>query len=153
MLMGMCGAKETSAMAPTQMSLPYALAARCVFDTAGLQAYSAERRSDARLRSIMDRVRLTVDDGMQPLDEPVVTLIFIDGSSASRMVPRATGSAERPMQPAAVAAKFRELTAMAMEPEQADRLWAAIADLENLNDCRRLETLLAGNADNRPVFC
>ena len=153
MLMGMCGAKETGAMAPTQMSLPYALAARCVFGTAGLQAYSAERRSDARLRSIMDRMRLTVDDGMQPLDEPVVTLIFIDGSSASRMVPRATGSAERPMQPAAVAAKFRELTAMAMEPEQADRLWAAIADLENLDDCRRLETLLAGNADNRPVFC
>ncbi|AYG69640.1 MULTISPECIES: MmgE/PrpD family protein [unclassified Rhizobium] len=153
MLMGMCGAKESDAMAPTQMSLPYALAARCIFGTAGLQAYSAERRADPRLHDIMDGMRLIVDDGMQPLDEPVVTLIFTDGSSASRMVPRATGSAERPMRPAAVSAKFQELTTMTLELEQADRLWTMLADLENLEDCRRLEALLAGNADNRPVFC
>lgn len=153
MLMGMCGAKESGAMAPTQMSLPYALAARCVFGTAGLQAYSAERRSDPRLRAIMDRMRLTVDDDMQPLDEPVVTLVFKDGARASRMVPRATGSAERPMPPTAVAAKFRELTTMAIEPEQADQLWTMVCDLENLEDCRELEALLAGKADSRPVFC
>jgi hypothetical protein len=42
---------------------------------------------------------------------------------------------------------------MTLEPEPADQLWTMLADLENLEDCRRLEALLAGNADNRPVFC
>ncbi len=41
MLMGMCGHKASSSMAGTQISLPYAIAARCVFGTAELDAYSA----------------------------------------------------------------------------------------------------------------
>ncbi|MDW9377151.1 MmgE/PrpD family protein [Sinorhizobium meliloti] len=153
MLMGMCGARESGAIAPTQMSLPYALAARCVFLTAGLQAYAADRRADPRLRAVMDRMLLAVDDGMQPLDEPLVTLLFKDGARLSRMVPRATGSAERPMRPAAIRAKFGELAAMGIETEQADRLWRMLAELEHLEDCRALESLLAGDGDKRPVFC
>ncbi|MDX0157653.1 MmgE/PrpD family protein [Sinorhizobium meliloti] len=153
MLMGMCGARESGAMAPTQMSLPYALAARCVLLTAGLQAYAADRRADPRLRAVMDRMLLTVDDRMQPLDEPVVTLLFEDGVRLSRMVPRATGSAERPMRPAAIRAKFEELAAMSIETEQADRLWRTIAELEHLEDCRALEPLLAGDGNRRSVFC
>ncbi|WP_192937012.1 MmgE/PrpD family protein [Sinorhizobium meliloti] len=153
MLMGMCGARESGAMAPTQMSLPYALAARCVLLTAGLQAYAADRRADPRLRAVMERMLLTVDDRMQPLDEPVVTLLFEDGVRLSRMVPRATGSAERPMRPAALRAKFEELAAMSIETEQADRLWRTIAELEHLEDCRALEPLLAGDGNRRSVFC
>ncbi|WHS91368.1 MmgE/PrpD family protein (plasmid) [Sinorhizobium kummerowiae] len=153
MLKGMCGARESGAMAPTQMSLPYALAARCVLLTAGLQAYAADRRADPRLRAVMDRMLLTVDDRMQPLDEPVVTLLFKDGVRLSRMVPRATGSAERPMRPAAIRAKFEELAAMSIETEQADRLWRTIAELEHLEDCRALEPLLAGDGNRRSVFC
>ncbi|WP_164873288.1 MmgE/PrpD family protein [Sinorhizobium meliloti] len=152
MLMGMCGARESGAMAPTQMSLPYALAARCVLLTAGLQAYAADRRADPRLRAVMDRMLLTVDDRMQPLDEPVVTLLFEDGVRLSRMVPRATGSAERPMRPAAIRAKFEELAAMSIETEQADPLWRTIAELEHLEDCRALEPLLAGDGNRRSVF-
>lgn len=151
--MGMCGARESGAMAPTQMSLPYALAARCVLLTAGLQAYAADRRADPRLRAVMDRMLLTVDDRTQPLDEPVVTLLFEDGVRLSRMVPRATGSAERPMRPTAIRAKFGELAAMGIETEQADRLWRMLAELEHLEDCRALESLLAGDGDKRPVFC
>lgn len=153
MLMGMCGARESGDIAPTQMSLPYALAARCVFLTAGLRAYAADRRADPRLRAVMDRMLLAVDDGMQPLDEPLVTLLFKDGARLSRMVPRATGSAERPMRPAAIRAKFGELAAMGIETEQADRLWRMLAELEHLEDCRALESLLAGDGDKRPVFC
>lgn len=152
MLMFMCGAKESGSMAPTQMSLAYALAARCLFGTAGLQAYAADKRADPRLRSIMDCIHLDVDDAMQAMDEPVITLRFADGSNISCMVPRATGSAERPMQPSAVATKFAELAAMSMAPGTVDRLWGMLADLENLADCRDLEALLAGNADKQAVF-
>lgn len=152
MLMGMCGAKASGAMAPTQMSLPYALAARCVFGTAGLQAYSAARRGDAQVHALMQRMQLTVDDGMRPLDEPFITLTFKDGLRATHMVPRATGSAERPMPLPDVAGKFKELALMSMSTEQADRLWVTLTRLEELDDCRKIEDLLAGDADSRPAF-
>ena len=90
---------------------------------------------------------------MQPLDEPVLTLTFSDGSRASRMVPRATGSSERPMQRAAIDDKFRYLAGMSLEDSQVSNLFDMLDKLEHLNDCRRFETLLAGNADNRPTFC
>jgi 2-methylcitrate dehydratase PrpD len=152
MLMGMCGAKQNGAMAPTQMSLPYALAARCVFGTAGLQAYCAKRRADSRVHALMQKMHLSIDETMLPLDEPVVTLVFEDGPSVSRMVPRATGSAERPMQPTAIEAKFHELATMSLPAEQAARLWSALADLENLEDCRTLEAMLEGDSGTRPLF-
>ncbi|KXF75057.1 2-methylcitrate dehydratase [Paramesorhizobium deserti] len=153
MLMNMCGKKENGPLSSTQMSLPYALAARCIFGTAGLAAYSSECRSDPRIRPMMGRMKLQIDGTMQPLDEPVVILTFSDGSRVSRMVPRATGSAERPMQPWAIEEKFRQLAGMALEDKEVTRLWDLVNSLERLDDCRRLKTLLAGNADGRPVFC
>ncbi|TWI28277.1 MmgE/PrpD family protein [Mesorhizobium tianshanense] len=152
MLMEMCGAKQNAAMAPTQMSLPYALAARCVFGTAGLQAYSAERRADRRVHALMQKMSLSIDEAMLPLDEPVVALVFEDGLSFSRMVPRATGSAERPMQPTAIEAKFHELATMSLPAEQAAKLWSTLADLENLEDCRTLDAMLEGDAGTRSLF-
>jgi len=152
MLMGMCGAKENGAMAPTQMSLPYALAARCVHGTAGLDAYAEERRHDPRIGDVMDRIRLSVDETMQPLDEPVVTIEFSDGLRLSRMVPRATGSAERPMPIDDVAAKFHALASMSIDHAAAEKLWAAIGDLDALEDASALLPLLAGHADERPLF-
>lgn len=152
MLMGMCGAKENGAMAPTQMSLPYALAARCVHGTAGLDAYAEERRHDPRIRDVMDRIHLFVDETMQPLDEPVVTIEFADGLRLSRMVPRATGSAERPMPIDDVAAKFHALASMSIDQQAAEKLWTAIRDLDVLENASTLLPLLAGHADGRPLF-
>jgi len=153
MLMNMCGRKENGPLAGTQMSLPYALAARCIFGTAGLAAYSAECRFDPRIQKMMDRMELRIDRTMRPLDEPVVILTFSDGSRVSRMVPRATGSAERPMQPRAIEEKFRQLAGMALEDGEVAGLWHLLNNLETLDDCRRLEGLLAGGAADKPVFC
>ncbi|MEQ1404963.1 MmgE/PrpD family protein [Neorhizobium sp. Rsf11] len=152
MLMGMCGAKENGAMAPTQMSLPYALAARCVHGSAGLEAYAQERRADPRIAAMMARMQLSVDNTMHPMDEPVVTLEFADGVRMSRMVPRATGSAERPMSSEDVAAKFHVLAKMSITPGSAEKLWQAIHALDTLDDASALLPLLAGNADQRTLF-
>jgi 2-methylcitrate dehydratase PrpD len=152
MLMGMCGHKGSNSMAGTQMSLPYALAARCVFGTAGLDAYSSQCRSDPRVGAVMQRMELEIDMAMQPLDEPVLTLIFSDGTRASRMVPRATGSAERPMHREAIDDKFRRLAGMSLEDDQVSNLLNVLDTLENFDDCRRFGTLLAGDAHNRPTF-
>jgi ABC-type uncharacterized transport system ATPase subunit len=100
----------------------------------------------------MERMQLIVDDGMQPLDEPFITLTFKDGLRATHMVPRATGSAERPMPRPDIAEKFTELATMSLSVEQANRLWSTLTKLEELDDCRKIENLLAGDADNRSVF-
>ena len=152
MLMGMCGAKEHGSMAATQMSLPYALAARCTFGTAGLQAYSADRRSDDRIVARMNAMELRVDEAMAPLAEPLLTVVLRDGRRLSRMVPRATGSAERPMTPDAVKAKFDELAAMSLTEHKAEKLWSTLQDIEAVEDCREIEALLSGDADTRPLF-
>lgn len=153
MLMGMCGAKENGPMAATQMSLPYALAARCVHGTAGLQAYGEQARSDPRVVAMMERMTLAVDDTMHPMDEPLVTLTFADGKSLSRTVPRATGSAERPMPHTAIAAKFHALAQMGIAADQAGKLWDIVASLEAVDDVAAvLLPLLAGDGHERPLF-
>uniref|UniRef100_UPI003100EDB7 MmgE/PrpD family protein n=1 Tax=Neorhizobium sp. EC2-8 TaxID=3129230 RepID=UPI003100EDB7 len=152
MLYGMCGAKVGAAMAPTQMSLPYALAARSLFGTAGLQAYTEKRRLDPPLHAFMDKMGVSIDESMDPMAEPLVTLTFRDGMRLARMVPRATGSAERPMEPEAVEAKFRELAGMSLSDEATDTLWTAIDGLEQIEDCNLLETLMVGAADDMPIF-
>ncbi|TDK31301.1 MmgE/PrpD family protein [Rhizobium deserti] len=152
MLMGMCGARENGALAPTQMSLPYALAARCVHGSAGLESYTQERREDPRIVELMARMTLSVDEGMLPLDEPIVSVEFDDGFRIQRMVPRATGSAERPMPLASVAAKFRALAAMATDDTRADALWSMLTDLDQFDDVAELISRLSGDADNRATF-
>lgn len=139
-------------MAPTQMSLPYALAARCVFGMAGLQAYTEENRLHAGVHALMDGMNINIDDGMAPMAEPLVTLTFGDGVEIERMVPRATGSAERPMQSTAIEAKFRELAGMSLSCENLDALWYALGKLEDVKDCSLIEALMVGNADSIPTF-
>lgn len=145
MLMGMCGKIETASLAGAQMSLGYAIAARTIFGTAGLDAYPAERRNDPRLGAFCKQIRFTVDTSMQPLDEPVVDVCFQDGSRVSRMVPRATGSPERPMTPTAIEEKFRALAGMALPPVAVDRLHQTVTVLDGLEDALLLESLLAGD--------
>lgn len=152
MLKDMCGAKVGATMAPTQMSLPYALAARCVFGTAGLKAYTEERRKHADVHALMDRIGVHLDDTMDAMAEPVVTVTFRDGQKMDRMVPRATGSAERPMTPVAIESKFRELAGMSLTSDSVNALWQALANLEQVADCREIEALMAGNADRVPTF-
>jgi 2-methylcitrate dehydratase PrpD len=152
MLADMCGAKAAGAMAPTQMSLPFALAARCVFGTAGLQAYTEERRGHPAIQAMMERIDISVDALMDAMAEPVVTLTFRDGVSDERMVPRATGSAERPMSPAAVAAKFRELAAMSLPEDRVEMLWQRLGGLEEVCDCTEIEALMTGHAETLPTF-
>jgi 2-methylcitrate dehydratase PrpD len=152
MLKDMCGAKVGGAMAPTQMSLPYALSARCVFGTAGLQAYTEEHRHHPEVHALMSRIGVAVDDNMDAMAEPVVTLRFRDGTQVDRMVPRATGSAERPMQSTAIEAKYRELAGMSLPLEGVDALWQALGNLERIADSAEIEALMTGNADSIPTF-
>jgi hypothetical protein len=100
----------------------------------------------------MERIDIAVDASMDAMAEPLVTLTFSDGLMVERMVPRATGSAERPMSPLAVAAKFRELAGMSMAEDQVETLWQRLGHLEEVGCCTEIEALMAGHADTLPTF-
>ncbi len=150
--MGMCGQRETATLAGAQMSLPYAIATRCVNGGAALDAYAADRRRSPAIAEMLGRITLEADSSLKPLDEPTVTVRFHDGLEVSRMVPRATGAPERPMSADAIDAKFAALAAMALAPEAATTLRDAVMRLDRIDDCRALEAMLAGSADQRPLF-
>lgn len=137
MLMNMCGHKNTETMASAQMSMPYAVAARCAFGTAGLKAYGAEQRQSAVAKNYIDIITLETDLSMKSLDEPYVSVSFADGVEMETTVARATGSQERPMPIEDIKAKFTELSTMALSPEQTEDLWSFLMlldDQENSDD-------------------
>jgi 2-methylcitrate dehydratase PrpD len=142
MLMNMCGHKKADSMASAQMSLPYALAGRCAFGTAGLKAYSQDRRSSPDAQTYLNKISIAVDDQMKPLDEPFVTICFEDGNEHVVTVPRATGSAERPMPRIDVKAKFDELATMALSASQVDDLWHYLMALDRAENSDDLLVLL-----------
>ena len=152
LLMDMCGGTAVDPLPAAQMSLPYALAALCAFGDAGLAAYAADRRRSPEIAAVMDRIRLAVDPGQKPLDPPVVTVLFRDGRRHALRVPRATGSRERPMSAAAVAAKFEALAGLALAPAAVAALAETVEALDAGAAVAGLDGLLAGTGPALPPF-
>ena len=84
--------------------------------------------------------------------EPIVTVRFDDGTQETAMVPRATGSSERPMSDAAIRAKFDMLAGMALPAATAARLADFILGLEAQGDCRDLPALLVSPEPEAAIF-
>jgi 2-methylcitrate dehydratase PrpD len=138
MLMDMCGSKRCDTMASAQMSLPYALAGRIAFGTAGLKAYNEDRRLGCEVQDALNLIELMPDETMKAMDEPHVTVIFDDGTEYTTTVPRATGSSERPLPIDDIRAKFNELAAMALTDEQTQSVWQYVMALDAYGDARSL---------------
>lgn len=151
-LMDMCGNAQLGTLAGAQMSLGYALAAQQVFGAVGLDQFAADARRDPRMAAFLPQVRFHPDPAMEQMSEPVVTVTFADGAQASGMVPRATGSRERPMSDAAIRAKFDALAAMVLPDAQAARLAGFVLDLARQPDCRDLPALLIVDRPEAPIF-
>ncbi|MEI2301984.1 MmgE/PrpD family protein [Ensifer sp. MJa1] len=151
-LMDMCGRARLETLAGAQMSLGYALAALLVFGHVDLQQYSVASRGDSRLAVALDRIRFHPDPQMPQMAEPEVTVTFADGGTRTAMVPRATGSSERPMSDAAIRAKFDSLASMALPATRVANLADFIGVLERHADCRDLCELLVADGPEVPVF-
>ncbi|PWC91338.1 2-methylcitrate dehydratase [Azospirillum sp. TSH100] len=151
-LIGMCGRPDIEPLAAAQMSLPLAIALRAVHGEAGLSSYAGPKRRDPRVRDLLARIVVEADPAMAALDEPVVDLRFSDGTRVERMVPRATGSPERPMTSAAVQAKFAELAGMALPAESVAALAGLVAALPTLEDVAPLCALLAAGRPTAEPF-
>ena len=146
-LMDMCGTAKLETLAGAQMSLGYALAALRIFGRVDLEQYAGAARRDPRMADFIPQVRFHPDPAIPQMDEPVVTVHFGDGGQETLMVPRATGSSERPMPEDAIRAKFDSLARMALPAAQADRLAAFTLSLADRPDLRALPDLLANPAE------
>lgn len=151
-LMDMCGEARLGTLAGAQMSLGYAIAALSVFGRVDLDQYSAAARSDPRIAAALGRTRFHPDPDMPQMAEPEVTVRFADGQTRTAMVPRATGSSERPMTDAAIRAKFDCLASMALPAARVAGLADFVGSLETKADCRGLVDLLVSDEPEAPVF-
>jgi 2-methylcitrate dehydratase PrpD len=145
-LHGMCGGRDVSGMPAAQMSLPYAVAARMVLGSAGLSAYAAERRGEARLHAAMDRIELSTDEGMAPNDEPYLTIMTCDGRRLEERVLVALGAPANPVDDATLLGKFHELAGLALSATEARRLADAVLGLDRMAGARALPAMLAPHA-------
>lgn len=153
LVVDMCGRPDIEPLAAAQMSLPLAMVSLAVHRTAGLPAYAEARRHDPAVAAMLARLTVTRDPAQAAMDEPLVTVRFKDGSRAEKRVPRATGSPERPMSPAAVNAKFAELAGMRFPEATVSAIAAAVDGLADAEDIAPLLALTgAGLADVAP-FC
>lgn len=140
---GMCGGRETATLPAAQMSLPYALAARLVYGTAGLAAYRADRRTSSEIAAALDRIVLNVDDTMQADEEPVVGILSSDGRVMVKRVEVPLGSPANPVPDDALFDKYRNLGLMVWPETVVDDLAQKVSALEKLADMSEIEQLLA----------
>ena len=141
-LAGMVGGRDVRSLPAAQMSLPYAIAARVVYGTAGLSAYTAERRSDPRLAALIKRISIEVDESVTGSDRASVTLVTRDGERIEEPTKTALGAPENPLSDRDLLAKFDELARYSLDPAQARELAEMTLALDGMRDARSLLPVL-----------
>lgn len=141
-LMGMCAGLDTQTLAAAQMSLPYALAVRCLLGHAGLDAYEEKLRKDTEVLNFMQRVHMRTDASLAPLDEPLITLISDDGRSASLHIKTPLGGPLNPISDGELWDKFSSLARRALPAIQAEHLGELCLNLQHITDLQELLDLL-----------
>ncbi len=108
-------------------------------------AHDYERFVDPEMLAIREKVELVGDDALVTPESPrqaVVEVTTTDGATYRDHVIAVRGTMENPMTSEEVEAKARDLLVPALGEEKADRLIAAVRDLESLDDVRELRALL-----------
>jgi 2-methylcitrate dehydratase PrpD len=149
-LAGMVGGRDTASLPAAQMSLPYAIAARIFFGTAGLSAYAAERRADPRLRELIERISIDVDERVAGSERASVTLVTRDGSRIEEPTATALGAPENPLADRELLAKFDGLAGYTLAPSQARELAELTLALDSVQDARALRALLRSSGSDTP---
>jgi 2-methylcitrate dehydratase PrpD len=141
-LAGMVGGRDATSLPAAQMSLPYAIAARILFGTAGLSAYTAERRADERLRGLIERVAIDIDETVASSDRASVTVATRDGRRIDEPTATALGAPDNLLADRELVAKFEELAAYTLPASQVCELGAFALGFDGVSDVGALRSLL-----------
>lgn len=128
-----------------QFSLPYSVAAALVEEEVGVETYAPERIRDERLLALAARVRYTIDPGSRfPLTFPGrLRIRLADGRVLEAEEPFNRGSAENPLGPEEVVAKFRRNAGRVLPPSRLSALEGAALGLGRSASVRPLLALCA----------
>ena len=141
-LVDMCAGVDTQTLAAAQMSLPYALAVRCLLGHAGLDAYEEKKRTSPAVLGFMQKIQMHVDTSLAPLDEPHLTLVSEDGRSATLQIKTPLGGPLNPIGDGALWEKYSSLATRALPAIQAEHLGELCLNLQHITDLQEMLDLL-----------
>jgi 2-methylcitrate dehydratase PrpD len=141
-LVDMCAGIDTQTLAAAQMSLPYALAVRCLLGHAGLDAYEEIKRTSPAVQGFMQKIQMQTDEALAPLDEPYVTLVSEDGRSATLQIKTPLGGPLNPIGDGDLWAKYSSLANRALPAMQAEHLGELCMNLQHITDLQEMLDLL-----------
>jgi 2-methylcitrate dehydratase PrpD len=135
--------RPTSAL-EAKFSMTFCAAAAIVFGRVGIETFDADVVRDPRVTSLIPRVAMRVDanigEGKPALTESRVRIRLRDGREFAQDAHGARGYPARPAGAEELASKFTMCATRVLPEVQAARLTAMLADLERLDDVRRLWT-------------
>jgi 2-methylcitrate dehydratase PrpD len=108
-------------------------------------SHDVARMRDPRVRALAERIEMILDDGLQalmPNRTAVVDVLTTDGRRLSHRTDALLGTPAAPMTQAQVEEVARELLAPVLGTTRANRLIAAVRDLDGVADVRSLRPLL-----------
>jgi len=129
-----------------RVCLQYTLAEALARGELGRDAYADAFRSDPEILALARRVTYHVDPAFPPPGrfKGAVTLTLVDGRSFTEVEEYNRGSAENPMTAAELRAKFDDNASVVLDAAARDRLAAAVASVESLDDAGSLVALTVG---------
>ncbi len=128
-----------------RVSIHHCVAAVFLFGAAGLDAFSPEAAIRPDVVAFRRRIGAEIDDTM-PVGMARVEVRTTTGETATATVAEALGSEGKPMADGQIEDKFRSLTARNPDFAEADRLIAAIWDLDRAPTVAEIARLVATGA-------
>ena len=116
-----------------KVSLQHSVAAAFLFGAAGLAQYEDGCVADPAVRALRDKVFFE-EDIAAPVESATVVVRLTDGAQHREHVRHGRGTPGRPMSDAELDAKVRELAAYGAPFVDADRVIAAVRDIEGEAD-------------------
>ncbi len=135
---GMVGGRSVETLPAAQLSLPYAVAARLCFGTAGLSAYSEERRASSELATMLDKITIEIDETVKASWKSSITVETRDGRRIEEETTVQLGAPDNPLSIELLRAKFDELAGLVLPRKQVDALAETVLGLDRLPDAKAL---------------
>ena len=134
-----------------QMNLYYGLAMIALDGTAFVDQYREDRLSDPRVLAFVPRIRARIDPEIEAMGAAFrhgarVQVTTRDGRRFEAELLNRRGSAENPLEPEAIDAKFRAVVRSCLEPAQIERVVQIVRNLEQISDVTELVQIMAASA-------
>jgi 2-methylcitrate dehydratase PrpD len=136
------GNREIHTVLDGQFSMPYALAVVADSRRATLDQFLPPRSRDTKIARLMRQVDVLADRQLGPYEEPELEVRLKSGETIMRHVPVAKGAAANPLSDGELRAKHEDVGLPVLGREKFSRLVKYVADIERLDDFRKISRLL-----------